>query len=156
MVSIHQSGNSSKEIPDYPDIVDAISENPARFLAADVLDVNGDDPEMSLAYARIRGIDTFEVLGRWHAVENDIGPRDLVKQWLYERGKELEEIGERPDRLEWPHGKPDHVDPETWTSSRKDEETVTLGSGAITTRTLTETRETDKSEQQALGAWGDE
>ena len=61
--------------------------------------------------ARIRGIDRIAVCRAWRAVERalgrgpDGGPRERIIALLEQRERELEDIGERPDRLEhgpWP------------------------------------------------------
>jgi len=122
---------SSHDVEEFPRIVDEIGENPARWLDRDLItpgavrqdieraaDRSIQDvrliPDQNVSSgitfveSRIRGIDTIEAVRAWKAVERalgrgpDGGPRDAVIELLDEREAELEEIGERPDRLE--HG----------------------------------------------------
>ena len=79
-----------------------IGEDPARYL--DVERVS----DLELARARIRGIDYISVLRCWRAVETQLHERGVVSEhhrqkvleWLDEREAELEEIGERDERVE--------------------------------------------------------
>lgn len=93
---------------------DQIGEDPARFLDHRIF---GNPCGMGrLMHARIQGIDDLETIRAWRAVERNIdrGPRDRVLEWLDEREQELEEIGERPDRLEnGPRRPPEWFDSES-------------------------------------------
>lgn len=70
-----------------------IGEDPARYLAVDRVD------DLHLARARIRGIDFLATLRAWRAVERRLADRDKVHEWLDERESELEEIGDRDERM---------------------------------------------------------
>ena len=86
----------------FPQIAQEIGEDPARFLDAPLLepDREGASPFL-LAQARIHGIDRFDVLQAWITVEVALerGPRKQVIGLLNQRKSELDELGERPDRL---------------------------------------------------------
>jgi len=83
-----------------PDVVEAIGEDPRRYLLVDAgRDQLGDDP-LLFAKSRIEGIDRLDVLDYWLDAEVEVGPRKKVIAWINRRKDELEEIGERPDRLE--------------------------------------------------------
>lgn len=83
--------------------VEAIGEHPARYLDRKLMTgaESGDAEPGEFVRARIRGIDRLDVIGAWIGVERrlDRGPRPVVIRLLQERAQELEEIGERPDRL---------------------------------------------------------
>ena len=86
----------------FPQIVQEIGEDPARFLDAPLLepDREGASPFL-LAKARVRGIDRVDVLQAWIDVEVALerGPREPVIALLNQRKAELGELGERPERL---------------------------------------------------------
>ena len=86
----------------FPKIAQEIGEDPARFLDAPLLapDREGASPFL-LAQARIRGIDRFDVLQAWITVEVALerGPREQMIALLNQRKSELDELGERSDRL---------------------------------------------------------
>ena len=86
----------------FPEIAQGIGEDPARFLDAPLLepDREGASPFL-LAQARLRGIERFNVLQLWIDVEVALerGPRKQVIALLNQRKRELDELGERPDRL---------------------------------------------------------
>jgi hypothetical protein len=79
-----------------------IGEDPARYLDVDRVS------DLELARARIRGIDFIDVLRCWRAVVTKLHERGVVSEhhrakvmeWLDEREQELDEIGERDDRVE--------------------------------------------------------
>lgn len=88
----------------YPDVQQAIGEDPARFLDAPLVErgqSHTDQTRQRLVRARIRGIDRREVAARWLYVERDLerGPRKTIVEWLTDRMAELDEIGDRPERL---------------------------------------------------------
>lgn len=151
-------GHGGSDRARYPEIKEEIGEDPARWLDEDLWRrgmtrtkqrgsgyhsqvVLTEDEDVShygeLVKARIRGIDSLEVLARWQAVERDLGrgedggPRQLVIDLLQERASELEEIGERPDRLEYgPRRAPDDdsedVDVEAIREERRPEASASL------------------------------
>lgn len=84
----------------YPGLRDDIGEDPARFLDHDL---HQDENMKRLALARIKGIDTIEKIEAWRAVERNLDreTRDQIINELDQRRAILEEIGERPDRLEF-------------------------------------------------------
>ncbi|SDJ33799.1 hypothetical protein SAMN05216226_102192 [Halovenus aranensis] len=75
-------------------------EDPARFLDHDLIQ---DSDKRQLAMARIRGIDRIEVIRGWIAVERalDRPTRTGIIRALEEREDTLQEIGERPERLQF-------------------------------------------------------
>jgi len=86
-----------------PELVERIGEDPARWLDRSLFGGESDTSAPGIMIrARIRGIDDLGVLSAWKAVERrlDRGPREKVMQMLEDREQELEEIGERPDRLQ--------------------------------------------------------
>jgi len=95
-------GGKSRDRERFPPIVEDINEDPARYLDVDRLS------DLQLAKARIRGIDFFQELRAWRAVERSLSDdghvsehhRSTVMEWLDEREAELEEIGERDERVE--------------------------------------------------------
>lgn len=87
----------------FPHLKDDIGEDPARFLDRPIFDGGSGTSSPGLFIrARIRGIDRIAVVRAWLAVERrlDRGPRDRIIELLEEREQRLEEIGERPDRLQ--------------------------------------------------------
>jgi hypothetical protein len=98
----------------FPTLRDKIDEDPARFLDHDIF---GTPCGMGrMMRARIQGIDDLETIRAWRAVERKInrGPRERVLEWLDDREEELEEIGERPDRLKLgPRRPPEWFDSES-------------------------------------------
>jgi hypothetical protein len=99
-------GGRSRDRERFPALQEEISEDPARYLDVDRIE------GLRLARARIRGIDFFAVLRAWRAVERNLVAngvvsehhRQQVMEWLDEREAELEEIGERDERVE-PNGR---------------------------------------------------
>ncbi len=90
----------------YPEIEADIGEDPARFLD---YDLEANDGMRTTALARIRGIDRISTVRAWIGVERalDRPTREDIIEALQEREATLEEIGERPDRLEYgPHPPP--------------------------------------------------
>lgn len=92
---------SGATIPQFPRVEEEIGENPARFLDHDLLGSQGCG---NLIRARIRGLDSLEAVRAWKAVERalDRDTRDKVIEMLDVREQQLQESGDRPDRL--PHG----------------------------------------------------
>lgn len=94
-------GGKSRDRERFPGLAEDIGEDPARYLDVDRID------DLELARARIRGVDFLATLRAWRAVERNLSERDVVSEhhrqrvmeWLDEREAELEEIGERDDRL---------------------------------------------------------
>ncbi|WP_340099465.1 hypothetical protein [Salinibaculum salinum] len=97
-------GHGSMDRARYQKINDEIGEDPAQWLDKPLFK----SPERNSTSAgwaiqhRIKSIDSFAVLGAWKGVERNLerGPRDRVMKMLNERAQELEDIGERPDRLQ--------------------------------------------------------
>jgi hypothetical protein len=95
-------GHRTRDREEYPSLKADIGEDPARYLAVERLE------ELKLARARIRGIDFIQVIRAWKAVERNLSERSVVSEhhrqtvmrWLDEREAELEEIGERDERVE--------------------------------------------------------
>ncbi|WP_181685837.1 hypothetical protein [Halorhabdus salina] len=119
------SPSSSRDRVECPDIAEEIGHDPARFLDRDLaesehyrLDIDRDSsgsvvdcrlvPDQhcstgaALVKAVINGIDHLDVIDAWIEVETqrlDRGPRESVIALLNQRRAELQEIGERPDRM---------------------------------------------------------
>ncbi|WP_136688649.1 hypothetical protein [Halorhabdus amylolytica] len=119
------SPSSTQDRIECPDIAEEIGHDPARFLDHDLMtseyqrleierDSSGSVVEARTVPDRycstgaafvksiISGIDRLEVIDAWLEVETqrlDRGPRKTVVAELNQRRAELEEIGERPDRL---------------------------------------------------------
>jgi len=96
-------GGPSRDHEEFPRAVEHINEDPGRYLDVDRL---GD---LKLAKARIQGIDYIAVLRCWRAAEtqllkvrNAVSEQHYrqVMEWLDEREAELEELGERDERIE--------------------------------------------------------
>ena len=95
-------GGPSRDRETFPSLKDEIGEDPARYLDVDRVS------DLELARARIRGIDFIAVIRAWKAVERNLAANGVVSEhhrstvmaWLDEREAELEEIGERDDRVE--------------------------------------------------------
>jgi len=107
-------GSSSTDRARFPDLRDHLGEDPARFLDQPLFGTHSNPGR--LMRDRIRGIDEVEVVRAWRAVERNLdrGPRDKVLEWLDEREDELEEIGDRPDRLSYgPRRPPEMLDTES-------------------------------------------
>lgn len=81
-VSAHRSPHRSDR-PQYPDIAEAIGEDPARYLHQ--LD--------ETTFAGIRGIVDEDVLDAWFEVEVELGPRKKVIAALNARRAALETGG---------------------------------------------------------------
>lgn len=86
-------------------IVDAVGEDPARFLDHDLV---GDDDARRLAVARIEGIDRLQVLNCWKQCERALNrdTRGQVMVLLDRRRDYLMEHGERDD---WSRADPDEI-----------------------------------------------
>lgn len=106
MVSTAQGG-SSRTTPTFIRIEREHNENPARFLVEDLTVDAGDGTSGELILARIRGIDSLDLVHAWEAVERNLAngenalrdePRERVLDALEERRETLEEIGDRPER----------------------------------------------------------
>jgi hypothetical protein len=95
-------GGKSRDRETFPPIVEDTNEDPARYLQVERVE------DLKLARARIRGIDFFQELRAWRQVERNLSNnghvsehhRSTVMEWLDEREAELEEIGERDERVE--------------------------------------------------------
>jgi len=72
---------TSGDRPRYPEVAEQIGEDPTRYLH---------DPNMT-TWARIRGINSEDVLEAWLSVEEDLGPRRKVIKRLNKRRRELQE-----------------------------------------------------------------
>lgn len=92
----HRAADLARE--QFPDLREDIGEDPARFLDHDLLDDVG---MRDLALTRIESIDKLAVISAWRAVERrlDRQTRQAILDALDEREADLEELGERPDRL---------------------------------------------------------
>lgn len=104
--SEHQGAVTDDRRERFPSLRDDLGEDPARFLDRPLF---GSNPQTSgegvFIRARIRGIDEIAVLRAWRAIERRLerGPREKVLGLLDERESELDEIGERPERLVYDH-----------------------------------------------------
>lgn len=78
--------DSQSDRPTYPDIAAEFGEDPARFL-----DNPTGDGVPGLAFARIRGIESLDLLRKWFAVETDLGPRRDAIAALNQRQRQLEQ-----------------------------------------------------------------
>ena len=93
----------SRDRERFPELREQLGEDPARWLDWSIL---GERDRERMVRTRIESIDRIEVIRAWKAVERrlgrgeDGGPRSGIVQALDEREGVLEEIGERPDRLE--------------------------------------------------------
>jgi hypothetical protein len=98
MPSTNQSGQSGSDREEFPEIAAEIGEDPARFLDQPLApDRIGDMTRLSLAKARIRGIDKKLVARYWLEVEHRLerGPRESIVERLEQRARQLQEHGER-------------------------------------------------------------
>lgn len=92
--------------PQLNDIAEEIGEDPAQFLDSD------DD----LLWARLKGIDRVDVARAWIEAEIEFGeyrgdsPRSKVIGALNQRIQELEETGEREDKLHHKRRRPEPLD----------------------------------------------
>ena len=86
-------------------IVDAIGEDPARFLDHDLV---GENDARRLAVARIEGIERLQVVNCWKQCERalDRETRGQVMVLLNRRRDHLLEHGERDD---WPRAESDEI-----------------------------------------------
>jgi len=93
----------SRDRERFPELREQLGEDPARWLD---WSIPGERDRERMVRTRIESIDRIEVIRAWKAVERrlgrgeDGGPRSGIVQALDEREGVLEEIGERPDRLE--------------------------------------------------------
>jgi hypothetical protein len=115
-------GGRTRDVPAFDEIRDefGVESNPARFLATEDpegLDIRqGDTPELALAKARIRGIETVEEIRCWQQIElelglNDGGPRKIVLSWLNRRQSVLEGDYDSNADAGLVQERPDHDDP---------------------------------------------
>lgn len=128
MPSEHQ-GTTEATRERYPDVAAEIGEDPARWLDHKLID---DQDARRMARVRLKSIDKIDVARKWIEVERQLerGPRKKIIAWLNQRIKTLEQIGERPDRLEERDGR---VVPETtWTLNGESWENVDRGVGLST------------------------
>jgi len=101
-------GSVSRDRERFPELRERLGEDPARWLDAEILGTGTKhvDGRSRMVRDRIESIDRIVVIRAWKAVERrlgrgeDGGPRSGIIDALDEREKVLEEIGERPDRLE--------------------------------------------------------
>lgn len=103
MPTEHSPASQSGKYPWTERLRRYIGEDPARFLDQPILDNSAGQSPLLLARARIQGIDSWDVLTAWAAVERHPatrGPREKVMFWLQERKRDLEEIGDRDERLQ--------------------------------------------------------
>jgi hypothetical protein len=99
MPSEHMPADTSDRAR-YPEIKTLHGEDPARWLDWQIL---GDQDREFMVRTRIASIDEIGLCRAWIAVERDLDrqTRQSVISRLKKRIQELEEIGERPDRLEF-------------------------------------------------------
>ncbi|MCU4799783.1 hypothetical protein OB920_05310 [Halobacteria archaeon HArc-gm2] len=96
-------GGGSRDRERFPDLGERLGEDPARWLDWPIL---GNRDRERFVKTRIESIDRVAVLRAWKAVERRLGrgesggPRSGIIDALDEREAVLDEIGERPDRLE--------------------------------------------------------
>jgi len=98
------AGGEDLDRPEFPNLVEKIGDDPARYLY---------DRPRWVALARIRGLRTFEAVAAFRAVELNLArqkdvleePRDWVLAALAERKAQLEEHGEFDPDIE--HEEPD-------------------------------------------------
>jgi len=109
MPSENQAGDRHERLR-CPKLADRLGEDPARWLDADLL---SNSARKTLIFSLIDGIDTFERLEAWRAVEKRLAndryadearnplskPRAKIMQRLDQREQWLDLHGERPDRL---------------------------------------------------------
>ncbi|WP_018257646.1 hypothetical protein [Halomicrobium katesii] len=102
MPSTNQSAND-RDRETFPKIRDDVGEDPARWLDWEILGIN--DREQ-LVRTRIDSIDSLEAIRAWIGVERALGrgdgggPRKGIINALEQRERRLDEIGERPNRLQ--------------------------------------------------------
>lgn len=92
-MSRYGGGSGDLDRPAFPNVVETIGDDPARYLY---------DRPRWVALARIRGLRTFDEVRAWRAVEKNLAkrkgvieePRDWVLDALDDRETELEEHGE--------------------------------------------------------------
>lgn len=108
MPSEHQSADPRNYQP-FPDIENAIDENPARFLDRDLLSSTpvGQSNPKEFVFARIDGIDFLAVAESYLYVELNLSraecPRAPVVAKLNERIQWLREHGDRPRGEQYDH-----------------------------------------------------
>jgi hypothetical protein len=135
-------GGCTRDVPEFAEIREEydVASNPARFLATEdseglSIRAGGETPELALAKARIRGIETLAEIRCWQQIEvelglNDGGPRKIVLSWLNRRQSVLEEdyednadaglVQERPDHGDSVAG--DHDDQDADIQDRVDDQ----------------------------------
>ncbi|SFS00219.1 hypothetical protein SAMN05216559_2328 [Halomicrobium zhouii] len=100
--------NLSHDRERFPGLREQLGEDPARWLDAEILGIGSKhvDGRSRMVRDRIESLDRIEVVRAWKAVErrldrgDDGGPRSGIIEALDEREADLDEIGERPNRLE--------------------------------------------------------
>lgn len=97
MPSEHSPGES-RDRKRFPKLKDDYGEDPARWLDCDIL---GHSDRKRLVEARIEGIDEIALVRAWIAVERrlDRDTRQGIITRLERREEQLQQIGERPDRV---------------------------------------------------------
>jgi len=91
-MSRYGGGSKGLDRPQYPNVVESIGDDPARYLF---------NRSRWVALARIRGLRTFDEIEAWRAVEKNLAnrmgvieePREWVLDALDARESELEEHG---------------------------------------------------------------
>jgi hypothetical protein len=85
--------SASRTREEYPEVAAEIGEDPARFLDYPIIEPDQNSSPMLLAKARIRGIESLDVVDGWFEVETslDRGPRKKVLAMLNQRRAQLEE-----------------------------------------------------------------
>jgi hypothetical protein len=125
--------------PDYDNVVDAIGENPARWLDRELVT---SETNREWVKSLVDGIRDPERLAAWRAVEKNLGrgrdggPRQRVLDWLDDRAAEIAGDGP-PPRRHGPRRPPaslataDDHDPFEWADRDDDRRgaTVTAGGG---------------------------
>lgn len=97
MVDVRRLVADDPDREEFPELVDAVGEDPARFL-----DHNFEGDHRTLVVARIRAIDQLGVVNAWIQIERELvrGPREPVIELLEQRREWILEHGGREDRLQ--------------------------------------------------------
>jgi hypothetical protein len=110
-VSQYGANTHDPDRPTFPALVDAIGEDPARYLY---------DRDRWVSLARIRGIHRFEVIEAWRAVERNLAshqgrdPRGWVMSALDEREAYLQEHGEFDPDVDYEEPETGPYTPDQW------------------------------------------
>lgn len=99
MIPVRRAVADEPDRQQFPELVEAINEDPAQFLDHDL---DADHDQRRLAVGRIEVIDYLGVVNAWIQVERqlDRGPRDPIIELLEQRREWILEHGDRDERLE--------------------------------------------------------